>query len=102
MSKSKYLIAVYTKVPRDKSRTHIKGFWDNEANYRFDEQITFATRLKNKDIETGHVILDMLNSKVIKNRSGDRPFDDLFAYFHKTYSNEMDNFLGIYPDTIKR
>jgi len=93
MAKSKFLVATYAKKPRDPKRTHLKGFGDEDTNYQFDEQLTFTVRLKDKDILEGHVILDLLTAEVVKNRGGNKDFQELFNHFYGAYGPQIDEFI---------
>ena len=87
---SKYLLATYTTVPRDKSITHTKGFWSDENNSQYDEQIILSKKLKNRDLTESGIILDLENKKIIKNRvSPTATYDQIYEYFKKNYAKEL-------------
>lgn len=81
-----YLIANYTSKPRDPRRTHIPGYMKDPANIQYDEQVQISTKIRNKDIQTAKIIIDLSNRVVQKNNFNDnKDFNELFKYFFKGY-----------------
>jgi len=84
--KSIYLVAYYFQKPAERVRTNRSGWMKNRDNLIWDEQVAVARNLKNRDITTAKIILDLANKRVIKNDwLNNRNFDDLFTYFSKGY-----------------
>lgn len=90
MSKSIYLIAYYYIKPRTK-QTQVAGWMDNQDNVQYDEQIAIARKIKNRDLTTAKVILDLSNRTVYKNSwKSEVGFDDLFEHYYEGYSKYLD------------
>lgn len=81
-----YLVAHYTMKPRDSRKTHIPGYMKDPANIRYDERVQISTRLRQQDITTAKVIVNLSDKKVEKNSfNGNQDFNELFKYFFKGY-----------------
>jgi hypothetical protein len=81
-----YLVARYITRPRDPRKTHISGYMKDPNNYQYDEQVQITSRLRNQDLYTAKIILNLSNKTVDKNSFNDlKKFDELFKYFFKGY-----------------
>jgi fructose-specific phosphotransferase system component IIB len=81
-----YLIANYVTKPRDPRRTHIPGYMKDPANVQYEEQVQISTKLRNKDIQTAKIIVDLTNKQVQQNSfNNNKDFKELFKYFFKGY-----------------
>jgi len=81
-----YLIANYTSKPRNPRLTHIPGYIKDPANIQYDEQVQISTRIRNKDIQTSKIIINLSNKEVQKNSfNNNTDFNELFKYFFKGY-----------------
>jgi fructose-specific phosphotransferase system component IIB len=81
-----YLVANYVAKPRNPRKTHVPGYMKDPANIQFDEQVQVSTRLRNQDLTTAKVIMNLSNKTVDKNSfNGNKNFDELFKYFFKGY-----------------
>jgi hypothetical protein len=82
-----YLVAYYYSRPKtNRIRTERPGWMKLPGTVSYDEQVTLTKNLKNRDIQTAQVILDMVGKRVIKNGFvKDRSFDDLFLYYYGNY-----------------
>jgi len=81
-----YLVANYVAKPRDPRKTHVPGYMKDPANVQFDEQVQVSARLRNQDLTTAKVIMNLSNKTVDKNSfNGNKNFDELFKYFFKGY-----------------
>lgn len=81
-----YLVANYLTKPKDPKKTHIAGYMKDPANIRFDEQVQISTRLRQQDLMTAKVIMNLTNKKVEQNSfNNNRDFNELFKYFFKGY-----------------
>ena len=90
MSRSVYLIAYYSVKPKTKN-TNQAGWMNNPDNVQWDEQIAVATKLKNRDLQTAKVILDLANRTVYRNAwNTERSFDDLFEHYYDGYKKYLD------------
>jgi hypothetical protein len=81
-----YLVAQYTTKPRDPRKTRIPGYMKDPANHQYDERVQITSRLRNQDLYTAKIILNLSNKTVDKNSFNDlKNFNDLFKYFFKGY-----------------
>jgi hypothetical protein len=88
--KDRYLFARYIQRPRDKTKTHIKGYMLDEKNTQFDEVISFATRVKTKDLTMSRVILNLDKQLVVKNSINEEAtFEQLYGYFAQNYQKQI-------------
>ena len=89
MTKKLFLVARYTQVlrnPKNPDRSSA-AFMNNESMF-------LTKNIKRRDLEEAGVILDIANAKVIKNRFNDRPFDELYGYYIKHYSDYINKWLN--------
>jgi fructose-specific phosphotransferase system component IIB len=81
-----YLVAQYLAKPRDPRRTHIPGYMKDPANVRYDEQVQVSNRLRQQDLITAKIIINLSDKKVEQNSfNSNKDFDELFKYFFKGY-----------------
>lgn len=81
-----YLVANYLTKPRDPRKTHVPGYMKDPANIRYDEQVQVSTRLRQQDIVTAKVIMNLSEKTVDQNSfNGNKNFNELFKYFFKGY-----------------
>lgn len=81
-----YLLATYYRKPARPHASANKGFGQDPNNFKYDEQVAISRNLKNRDIDTCGVILDMAAKKIVKNSMGPgRDFDELYRYFKTNY-----------------
>jgi len=90
--KNVYLVAYYVCKPRHKHvKTTVKGWMDNPDNISWDEQINITVNLKNRDLTTSKVILDLSNKTVHKNTwNNNKSFDEFFNHFYEGYQKYLD------------
>ena len=81
-----YLVAQYTIKPRNPKKTHIPGYMKDPNNYQYDERVQISTKLRNQDLYTAKIILNLSDKTVDKNSFNElKNFDELFKYFFKGY-----------------
>lgn len=81
-----YLVAQYLAKPRDPRRTHVPGYMKDPANVRYDEQVQVSNRLRQQDLITAKIIINLSDKKVEQNSfNGNKDFNELFKYFFKGY-----------------
>lgn len=81
-----YLVAKYATRPRNPKKTHIPGYMKDPNNYQYDEQVQISSRLRNQDLQTAKIILNLSQKTVDKNSFNElKKFDELFKYFFKGY-----------------
>lgn len=82
-----YLVAQYVARPRDPRKTHIAGYMKDVNNFQYDERVQITTRLRNQDLYTAKIILNLSNKTVDKNSFNElKNFNELFKYFFKGYN----------------
>lgn len=66
-------------------------------NGKIDEQMQLARNIKRRDLQTGNVILDFRELKVVKSSMGGqqvpKDFDRIVAYYYQHYANTIDRLL---------
>ena len=96
MSKTKgiFLVAQYYKKPQPHVNTSKKGWMDNPANIRWDEQMLVTRGLKAKD-SNAQVILNLGEKTIVRNTfSQGKTFDEVFIYFLNGYSQYLVPVMG--------
>ena len=81
-----FLVARYTETLKDKQRQS-EGLQHNES-------VVITKNLKTRDYSEASVILDVANSKVIKNRFNDRPFEELWMYYITYYGEYINKWIN--------
>lgn len=89
-----FLVAHLSYVPRDGVKTHQKGWMEDTGNVKIMERVALVDRL-NKSQQLADVVLDLINTKVIRNmtRLND---DDVFADFADRYQNQIEQALKVW------
>lgn len=62
------------------------------------ESCEFVDRIKNRHTTNATAIIDYLNKKVIKDRSGEGTYDDFIAYAEKSYPDQMKALKELYDN----
>lgn len=79
------------KPKSNRVSTQVKGWMTEPGNISYEEQIAVTTKLKNKDLNTAKIILDLGSRTVYRNSWGDnKTFDDLFEHFYTGYQKYLD------------
>jgi len=93
--KGKFLIVTYAGKPKDPSQTAKKGYI--KENMVYDEKVSLSNKLRDKDILTASLILDLQYKKIIRRKKSHVNSDNyefLYEYFYKNYKQHMDKFLN--------
>jgi len=81
-----YLVAQYVTRPRNPRKTHIPGYMKDPNNVQYDERVQISSRLRNQDLHTSKVILNLSTKTVDKNSfNNNKNFNEMFKYFFKGY-----------------
>lgn len=90
-TKKVYLVAYYFMRPKNQRvKTHIAGWLKNENNISWDEQIALTTKLKEKDLTTAKVIMNLSDRVVIRNSvNNNKDFNELFDHYYKNYKKDL-------------
>jgi hypothetical protein len=84
-----FLIIEYASKPAVGQKPHLKDF-GKTAEWEVTEIPSIVTRIGKRHEIEAHVILDLFNKKVIKNRfSKDEP-EVVYAHFYTKYQEEID------------
>jgi hypothetical protein len=86
-----FLTAQYIATPNPKVCTSKKNFWSDEENYHFQEQVRLTTRLRDSDLKSADVILDMDKQEIVKcrKRKEDTTYETIFSYFQEHYQHYL-------------
>ena len=88
--KSVYLIGRYTQKPRDPRQTFRPGYVKNEHNMQWDERVDVTVGLKDRDLSTSQIILNISEQKVVKNSfMNDKSFMEMFQYYYTSSPQEI-------------
>lgn len=95
-----YIVAYYYQKPKhNRIRTAQPGWMKVSGNTAWDEQVTVTKKLRNKDISTSKIILDLVNKRVVKNDwGGSREFVEMFKYFRHSYPQYNDIMRTLDPE----
>lgn len=84
--KKLYMIAHYYQVPKNPRLTAQKDFGKDSNNMAFNESVTIARNIKDRDLSSANVILNITDKKVVKcNLRQGAAFDDLYRYYKNNY-----------------
>lgn len=90
MAQTRYLICNYYMVPVKPGLTSIPGWQNDPANVQYDEQISFDSKIRNKD-QTASIILDLKEKTIVQNKLDAKlTYDQSFDYFYKAYKSHID------------
>jgi len=88
--KNVFLVAKYYAKPKNPKQTRFAGYVKDEDNMAWDEQVIVTSGLKNKDLDTSKIILNINEQKVVKNSfKNGRTFMELFKYFYEANPGEI-------------
>lgn len=91
MAKEKdiFLVASYSRVPKDKAKSSRKGYINSEDGMSYTENVTVTRGLKDRDLTAG-IILNLTQKSVFKCRFGGKTdWETLAAYYAKGYPNYL-------------
>jgi len=82
-----YLVAYYSiRRKTNRVRTEQSGWMKLPGAVSYNEQLVLTKNLKNRDLQSAQVILDLVKKHVVKNGFvKNRSFDDLFLYYYENY-----------------
>jgi hypothetical protein len=103
MSKKKvYILASYFAKPKNKKMTAVKGYMKNPDNVAWDEQIGVSIGLKDKQLSTAKVVLNINDQVIVKNGfNTDKTFMQLFEYFYSASPQEISRQLKLAGITVE-
>lgn len=77
-------------VPVKPGLTSVPGWQKDPANVQYDEQISFDSKVRNKD-QSASIILDLKDKTIVQNRLDPKlTYDQSFEYFYKAYKSHID------------
>lgn len=90
-TKKIYLVAYYYMRPKNQRvRTNVAGWHKDDNNITWDEEIALTIKLKDRDLTTAKIILNLNDRKVVINGwNGNRDFGELFDHFYKNYKKDL-------------
>ena len=90
MALTRYLICNYYMVPVKPGLTSVPGWQKDPANVQYDEQISFDSKVRNKD-QSASIILDLKDKIIVQNKLDPKlTYDQSFDYFYKAYKGHID------------
>lgn len=80
---------------KDTRQSHKAGNLSIPDNTYHDEVFDIANKVKNRDLQTASIIIDLSSKKIVKNGfNKDATFDDLFKYFLIAYERMVSTVMG--------
>lgn len=77
-------------VPVKPGLTSVPGWQKDPANVQYDEQISFDSKIRNKD-QTASIILDLKDKIIVQNKlDPNLTFEQSYDYFYKAYQSHID------------
>jgi hypothetical protein len=104
LAKRPFLIVKNSYRPARGANTTVAGWGDlNGGQWSVFESINFVDRVKDKDMSTAVVIIDILEAKVIVNGFKDRNSnDDLLKHYLSKYKKQTTEAVGIWMENKAR
>lgn len=85
-----YIVANYSMKPRDTSQTFRPGYIKDGNNMRWDESVDVRIGLRNRDLTSSQIIINITEQKVVKNNlNNNKSFMELFSYFYSSSPTEI-------------
>ncbi len=84
------MIAIYSSKPSAGQRTENKN-WGETGKWDVTETVYFEDRIKPNVMNTAHVIIDIINAKVVKNRyvNDGGSNEEVMKHFIKKYNTKV-------------
>jgi hypothetical protein len=100
LTKRPFLVIKNSYRPARGANTTIAGWGDlNGGQWSIYESINFVDRIKDKDMASAVVIIDILEAKVIKNGFKDKnPNDELLKHYLSKYKQQTTEAVGIWME----
>jgi hypothetical protein len=100
LTKRPFLVVKNSYRPARGANTTIAGWGDlNGGQWSIYESINFVDRIKDKDLTSAVVIIDILEAKVIKNGFKDKnPNDELLKHYLSKYKQQTTEAVGIWME----
>lgn len=80
-----YVVLSHFTRPKGKNASNQAGWNHTKELVQHDEEFAVKTRVSNRDIQTASIILDLIESKVVLSKFGDRDYPKLLDYVLKHY-----------------
>jgi hypothetical protein len=80
-----YVLLTHYTRPKFANSSKQSGWNKTQGLVQHDEEFAVKTRVSNRDIQSASIILDLINSKVIVSKFGDRNYEKLLEYVLKHY-----------------
>lgn len=92
-NKRPYLIISFIKRPNKDVKTELPKWYENEDSVDNIEDYSFATKVTDKQLVSASIIIDLLSKKIVKNRHSEYDENEIVAYYHKKYGDEIKRFV---------
>lgn len=80
-----YVVLSHFTRPKNKNASNLSGWNQTKELVQHDEEFAIKTRVSNRDLQTASIILDLVDSKVVLSKFGDRDYNKLLDYVLKHY-----------------
>lgn len=97
-----FLVASFSRRPKKDANTRIKGWQNDKNNMETFEHVSIVDRINNKELQAS-VIIDIVESKMIKNTTGSTD-DSINEHFIGKYADKIKHALSIWAQqqVVKR
>jgi hypothetical protein len=83
-----FLVIKYLQTPHAESNTRVKG-WGTDGKWDVNESMVIVDRIKDRHQREAHIILDILEGRVIKNRFDNTEDTKVFAHYFERYKDDI-------------
>jgi hypothetical protein len=87
------MVIKYIKRPAKGQNTSVKG-WGETGQWDVEEDVVITTRLKTKQEIEAHVVIDILQARVIRNRFDDTNTETIYKHFMEKYNEKVQRALS--------
>jgi hypothetical protein len=99
LAKRPFLLVMNTMRPARGANTAKAGWGDeNGGQWAVFENINFVDRVRDKDLIKAHVVIDVLEAKVIKSSFKDAGHEEVLKHYLSKYKKETTEAVGIWME----
>lgn len=93
MAQKAYIVIQHTFVPAPGVNTSVKGWSEAENSQQMIETIFFVTRLKKQWTQTATTIVNVTDSKIVKNSAETTDFGQIMNHVKAKYPDRFATFM---------
>lgn len=99
-----FLLVGITRRPTKASnvRTHVKGWGDNPGHWDTFETPSLVDRVNGTHLTNSAVIIDVLNTKIVKNQFSDTPDEQVVQHYMNKYSAQITEAMNIWLSQLSK